>query len=720
MNVGTVKVSIGADTSGFSSRLREVNTKLNALGKNISSSMSTVASAVGAVTAALGALGGAVAKVGIEYNSMKEQALIAWETILGSAQEAEKTVRRLEEMGAYTPFEYADLDKAAKKLQMAGFEGERLFQTLTYVGDAVSAIGGGADELNGIATALFQISTKGKLSAEEMNQLAERGIPAWAILAEQQGKSVREMMKLSEQGKLFADEVLPQLLEGLGERFGGAMEKQSKTFRGMMDTLRNEAKMFAGSLTEGLFEGLKFVLPSIIKSLQTLHNAFKSGGFSGLFKEIFPPSVVQAAQTVFNALKGYFNWYKNTAISLTQGEGNLGESFTRIFNALKSIAIPIFQDVLATFKNVASRFKTLWDENGDQIVQAVKTTWSVIASIIEFTAPIILFVVQMVWDAIKNIIIGATDVIIGAIKIFTGIMTADWAVLWEGTKQQFLGAIQTIWGIMNVLFFGKILKGIKFLASGAWVGIRAMWSGIVNFFRTGVTNVVNTATNMWQSVVNAFNFLRSTGLNIFQSFRAMVSIVWQSIRLNVVSAANALLNGVRSAFHTVLNTARNIFNSVKSAITNPIQSAKNTVISIINSIKNAFSQMKITIPKPKLPKISVTMKTGVMGIPYPDFNVSWKASGGIFTGASIIGVGEKGDEAVVPLSQKHRMKPFAQAVADMMRDDMKASGEVIINNYFNIQATIREEADIQKMSEELNRLQTRALRAGGVRWIGGT
>lgn len=166
--VGEVKVKIGADTSEFSSKLKDVNGKLGRLGAGASAAMGAIGGAVAAAATAMGALGGAVSKVGIEYNAMKEQALIAWETILGSAEKATETVQRLEQMGALTPFEYEDLDKAAKKLQMAGFEGERLFTTLTAVGDAVSAIGGGADELQGVSMAIFQMASKGKISAEEI------------------------------------------------------------------------------------------------------------------------------------------------------------------------------------------------------------------------------------------------------------------------------------------------------------------------------------------------------------------------------------------------------------------------------------------------------------------------------------------------------------------------------------------------------------------------
>lgn len=119
--------------------------------------------------AALATLTGVVGKVGISYNAMMEQSAIAWETILGSQKEAKKTLEQLQIMGAKTPFEFEGLDRAAKLLNMAGYEGENLFKTLTAVGDAVSAVGGGQEELEGISMAIFQMASKGKISAEEIN-----------------------------------------------------------------------------------------------------------------------------------------------------------------------------------------------------------------------------------------------------------------------------------------------------------------------------------------------------------------------------------------------------------------------------------------------------------------------------------------------------------------------------------------------------------------------
>lgn len=52
----------------------------------------------------------------------------------------------------------------------------------------------------------------------------------------------------------------------------------------------------------------------------------------------------------------------------------------------------------------------------------------------------------------------------------------------------------------------------------------------------------------------------------------------------------------------------------------------------------------------------------------PSFGVDWYAKGAIFNGAQIIGVGEAGPEAVIPLSGQN-MKPFADAIAEAREED---------------------------------------------------
>lgn len=710
LNAGEVKVKVTADTSNFNNGISSVSSKLTGLKGLVGGVATGIVGALGAASIAVAGLSAAIAKVGIEQNAMKEQSLVAWETILGSADKAKSTVNELMKMGANTPFEFKDLDKTAKMLEMAGFHGKDLFSTLTKVGNAVSAFGGGADAMNRISLALFQMSAKGKISAEEMNQLAENGIPAWKLLAQATGKSVNELMKLGQQGKLMSADMLPKLIDGF-KRYDGQMDRSSQTFNGMVSTMKDNANMLAGSLTQGLFNSLKGFLPIINKFLTDFKAAFDKGGMSEVMKSFLPPSVVAGITAGVNAVKTAFNGLKSFFSSLFSGNGNVGQSLANMFSTIKTAAAPILQDAVNFIKSIGAQLTTFWKENGTQIIQAIKNAWAIIAAVFRTIMPVIMVIVQIAWGAIKNIIQGALKIIMGLIKIFSGLFTGDFGKMWEGIKQAFFGAIQVIWGWWNLMFVGRLLGGIKSLFTGAIGGVKTMWTNIVNAFKSGATNVWNSVIAWKNSVVSGFNAMRASGASIFQALKGAVVNIWNSLKSSVVNAVNALKTGATNGFNTIKSTATRIFNAVKTAITKPIETAKKTVLGIIDTIKSAFAKMKITIPKPKLPSISVTKKTGIMGIPYPDFDVSWKATGGIATGASIVGIGERGDEAIVPLSQKNRMRPFAEAIAGMMPGG--AGDGMTINNYFTVNATIREEADIQRLSNELNKLQNRYDRAGG-------
>lgn len=95
--------------------------------------------------------------------------------------------------------------------------------------------------------------------------------------------------------------------------------------------------------------------------------------------------------------------------------------------------------------------------------------------------------------------------------------------------------------------------------------------------------------------------------------------------------------------------------SIWTAITSPITKAVTTIQNAINKIKSIINGAKLQLPKFKLPHFNITSGKlpwgiGGKGTP-PKISVSWYAQGGIFDSASLIGVGEKGPEAVVPLDK---------------------------------------------------------------------
>lgn len=119
------------------------------------------------------------------------------------------------------------------------------------------------------------------------------------------------------------------------------------------------------------------------------------------------------------------------------------------------------------------------------------------------------------------------------------------------------------------------------------------------------------------------------------------------------------------------------FNAVKTAIMTPINAAKDGIKRAIDAIKGFFSGLKLKFPKidmPKLPHFSLDGKFSLKPPSVPKLSVDWHANGGFFNQASVIGIGEKGPEAAVPLMGK-RMDPFADAVSNRIFSNLPAMAE---------------------------------------------
>ena len=111
------------------------------------------------------------------------------------------------------------------------------------------------------------------------------------------------------------------------------------------------------------------------------------------------------------------------------------------------------------------------------------------------------------------------------------------------------------------------------------------------------------------------------------------------------------------------------FNAIKNAIVNPITTAVNLVRTAINKIKSIINGAHLKLPKFKVPHFSVRGGKAPFGLggkgSMPSISVKWYKQGGIFDNPSLVGIGEAGPEAVVPLSGS-QMQPFAKAIADNM------------------------------------------------------
>ena len=283
-----------------------------AKGELIASAFKTVGKA--ALNAAMD-----VAKTGIAYNAQIEQYQVAFSNMLGSETAAVELLDQIKEDAAKTPFDTQGLVKANQYLISTGVNAESSRKTILALGDAVSATGGGNEELSRMAQNLQQIKNAGKATAADIKQFAYAGIDVYGILADYTGKSTEEVQKMT-----VTYDLLTAALESAAEeggRYYDAMSTQSKTINGQWNTLKDNATQLAGLLTKDLTTALGKVVSGMNDITVAAAEAYKTDGWSGLIGEITGLSdVADRAKSSFVGLKAVFDSFKSGEIGILHGD----------------------------------------------------------------------------------------------------------------------------------------------------------------------------------------------------------------------------------------------------------------------------------------------------------------------------------------------------------------------------------------------------------------
>ena len=252
------------------------------------------------------------------------------------------------------------------------------------------------------------------------------------------------------------------------------------------------------------------------------------------------------------------------------------------------------------------------------------------------------------------------------------------------------------------------MQNVKVAAADAAAPLMAIAADVL-------TNIVIPAIQSASSAVSAFMETAGPQLSAtMDAVGAVISAVWPVIQATVetaISVIKSTIEGVSSVISSVTST----FESVRKAISEPIESAKKTVSDVISTIKGFFPiSIGRIMDNIKLPHFSLVGEFSLNPPSVPHLDIDWYATGAIFKEASVIGVGEKGPEAVIPLSGT-RVRPFAEAVASEL--DIDGGGGV----YEFVLPVVIDGREVARASgrytrDELKRLNKIDSRKAGLAW----
>lgn len=435
--VGVSVEDVGRKMERASAKTESLSVPFSGLSKTLTGAFTKsqlIATAITSLAGKFASFGEGVVKQGADFNQAMEKYRVAYTNMLGSAEQAQAVLNQIKQDAAHTPLNVDSLVQANQLLISAGVDAGKARSTILALGDAVSATSGGNDALSRMAANLQQIKNVGKASAADIKQFAMAGIDIYGILADYTGKSTAEVQNMTISYDLLTAAL--QKASEEGGRYYNAMETQSQTMSGRIETLKDNWSQLLGTLTEGLTETEGKLVTAASGWVQRLQEAFETSGANGLMQagghivddiatgisDGIPSLATQAAGAV-----------QNFALYLQDNTGQIvdtgGQLLTSLANGILSTA-PIVAN--AAVQTVSSFAVELWN-NADKIFTAgadllgklvegfLSLTGNVIEAIGNITSAIVTKIFSTDWVQIgKDIVSSIGQGILNGVSAMSG------------------------------------------------------------------------------------------------------------------------------------------------------------------------------------------------------------------------------------------------------------------------------------------------------------
>lgn len=247
-----------------------------------------------ALTSVQALIAGVATGAAVNYGAIKpiqqfdqyKQAQLAFSKQLGSDAAAQKFMNQIDAFNLQTPFNSSQIIGSAKQMLNMGWDVGDVLPDLGTIGDWAAATGTYEEGINSVIRALGQMQLKGRVYAEELQQMNEAGVAAQKYIADYLGVSEGQMLKMVEAGQIGVDQALTGIMTGMKEFDGIANEFANETVGGMLgqigDALSSSVvRDWGEGLSEGLRPGLEYfqdLLGENQTELDQFGNALKDFG----------------------------------------------------------------------------------------------------------------------------------------------------------------------------------------------------------------------------------------------------------------------------------------------------------------------------------------------------------------------------------------------------------------------------------------------------------
>ena len=466
---------------------------------------------------------------------------------------------------------------------------------------------------------------------------------------------------------------------------------------------------------------------------------------------------VLAAKNAITAVKGAWTVLSGAFAASPVGWVVIGivalvAAFVLLWNkseAFRNFWIGLFEKVKGAVQNAWSTLQPALQNLGQKLIglyEAAKPILKVIGTIAgvigtyfvgTFVGAIqgVLAALTPLTNALSSLVSFVTNIINAIVALFKGDFggACDFLIAAvDNVKDFFINGFDAI-----LSFIGGFVDGFLNVVGGALDAVGIDASGTISKIKSTVSNGLNAVKGFFGNIMGAAADTAKQKLSNIKSayeangggIKGVVAASQEAVKGYFTAGLSFIdnltggkLTAIKNKFTDGLNGAKNavtsVLDNIKSGFQSKLDAAHAIVTGVVDKVKGVFN-FNWKLPELKLPHISVTGGEAPFGIAgkgsLPKFDIQWYAEGGVMTaptifgaaGGKLLGGGEAGDEAILPLSALwDKLKVFIHNEMDQDEDKSRGSVGSVIS------ALTRKETRTLESKEKVSERDIQELKSG--------
>lgn len=550
---------------------------------------------------------------------------------------------------------------------------------------------------------VFENFKNGSATAEDMLQAVLGDLTQMPNEYDKAALASTLWSSLGEDNAMGMIESLAGVQDSFGDVAGAAQQAQEAASDSFAVKSQEAMRELQGSI-EPLGEPLLNIATNVAGVVKSFSEWFAGIGEGGQTAVLAIAAIVAAIGPVLSTV--------GTIISVVP---QIGAAFSAVGKAgTAALGLIAAHPVIAAIAAIIAAVVLLWN-NCEEFRDAVTAVWDAVCAAFQVAVEVADGVAESigaffsglgatlagVWDGICNVVQVAVMLLAEILNLAIETLLIPWNFVWENFGGVLTAAWDLICGAVGtyIQYVGEVISAALEVIQGVWDTVWGAVSSTASSVWDAITSAIGAAINAISSTISAvLSAIQAVWDSIWGAVSSTASSVWGGISSTISSIVNGIRDTISSVFNAAKDTVSSVWNSIKSAIETPIQNARDTVRNVIDSIKGFFN-FSWSLPHLKLPHLSISGSFSIYPPSVPHFGIDWYAKGGVFNGPSVIGVGEAGPEGVVPFNERGA-RPLAEGIAKLL-DGKGSAAHGDTNVTINLYATVREEADIEKISRQI-------------------